>query len=120
MFHTDTEGEEEDGDLEAECDIGEEAVGPAPGTSASVEQTRIDQGEDIVIIEAKSKKRITISLANQGSIVCTVCGQKGHTAGFRGAVYVSVLPFSKLYHLFLGYFDPENDFLDNENNYFSR
>ena len=27
-----------------------------------------------------------------------------------------VLPFSKLNKIFLGYFDPENIFLDNENN----
>jgi hypothetical protein len=42
---------------------------------------------DIVITEAKSKKRITLSLNNRDSIVCAVCGEKGHTAGFIGAVY---------------------------------
>ena len=30
-----------------------------------------------------------------------------------------VLPFSKLINNFFGYFDPENIFLDNENQYFS-
>ena len=30
----------------------------------------------------------------------------------------SVLPFSKLNKMFIGYFDPENMFLDNENKYF--
>ena len=29
---------------------------------------------------------------------------------------VSVLPFSKLNKIIFGYFDPENIFLDNENN----
>jgi hypothetical protein len=40
-----------------------------------------------VITEAKSKKRITLSLKNQDNVVCAVCGRKGHTAGFIGAVY---------------------------------
>ena len=48
----------------------------------------MSQEGDIVITEAKSKKRITISLQNRDSIVCAVCGQTGHTAGFIGAVYV--------------------------------
>ena len=29
-----------------------------------------------------------------------------------------MLPFSKLNKLFFGYFDPENIFIDNENNFF--
>ena len=29
-----------------------------------------------------------------------------------------VLPFSKLKRIFFGYFDPENNFLDNENKFF--
>lgn len=49
---------------------------------------------DIVITEAKSKKRIKLSLHNRDNIVCAVCGEKGHTAGFIGAVYA---PFSWSY-----------------------
>lgn len=57
----------------------------APGSAATGGDL---PGSDFVMVMAKSKKRITISLATQGSVVCSVCGQKGHTAGFRGAVYV--------------------------------
>ena len=32
--------------------------------------------------------------------------------------YLPVLPFSKLNKIFIGYFDPENIFLDNKNKYF--
>ena len=31
----------------------------------------------------------------------------------------AVLPFSKLNNFILGYFDPQNIFIDNENKYFS-
>jgi Zinc knuckle len=53
----------------------------------NITSAEMPQEGDIIITEAKSKKRITISLKNRDSIVCAVCGQTGHTAGFIGAVY---------------------------------
>lgn len=44
--------------------------------------------EDVIITEAKSKKKIKLSMSTRDSVVCAVCGQTGHTAGFVGAVYV--------------------------------
>lgn len=44
--------------------------------------------EDVIITEAKSKKKIKLSISTRDSVVCAVCGQTGHTAGFIGAVYV--------------------------------
>eukprot|EP00892_Ulva_mutabilis_P011938 jgi/Ulvmu1/9116/UM005_0211.1 len=46
------------------------------------------QQEDVIITEAKSKKKIKLSISTRDSVVCAVCGQTGHTAGFVGAVYV--------------------------------
>jgi len=50
-----------------------------------------DDPDAYVMRMAKSKKRITMSLATAGEVVCSVCGERGHTAGFRGSVYVDCL-----------------------------
>ena len=53
--------------------------------------------------------------SQQGKIVRLVQG-RGGGLGDSGSEYIrSVLPFSKLNKIFFGYFDPENNILDNKN-----
>lgn len=72
---------------ESEDDAWEGGTTAGAAGDRNVTQQDLLEGESIDILQAKSKKRITISLANQHQVVCPVCGCTGHSAGFRGAVY---------------------------------
>ena len=73
-----------DADSDAEGLDNLQAVRDAQASRGNITAAELPSSGDIVITEAKSKKRITLSLANRHSIKCAVCGQAGHTAGFIG------------------------------------
>jgi hypothetical protein len=48
----------------------------------NIQATDLPTGQEIFIVEAKSKKRIKLFLGNKGqdNVICAVCGQKGAEA----------------------------------------
>lgn len=65
---------------------GESTCGGGSDFGGNMTSADLPLSGDVVITEAKSKKRITLTLNNRADVVCAVCGQSGHTAGFIGAV----------------------------------
>lgn len=76
-----------DSDVEGAREQQQQQAAQKRSTRGNITGAELANEGDVIITEAKSKKRITLSLHNRDSVVCAVCGQTGHTAGFIGAVY---------------------------------
>lgn len=87
------QGEEEETSSEDESEQEDEEQEEGPVEASEAEEGQAEAGGPSTeaaapAAGASASGRIRIKLAGGGEGVCHVCGQRGHTAGFRGAVYV--------------------------------
>ena len=82
------------------------------GNAANVAHARRCRAIPMLVQLLPAKVRVHSALLNQR---CFIISEQVYAT----SAWSPVLPFSKLNKMFFGYFDPENIFLDNENNQFS-